>query len=87
MISAEDSLPFQWTPGRATAGWDNHLKEKQVNWVLGQRDGASLPELGLLSEGGLSGCLPTQLPGDLTAGLAQAEAKLKQTLKLESDRA
>lgn len=51
---------------------------------LGQSDEASQPELDLLSKGGLSGCLPTQLPGDVTVGLTRAELKLKWKLKLES---
>lgn len=43
-------------------------------------------ELDLLSEKGRSSCFSTQLPGDLTGGLAQAELELKQKLTLESDR-
>lgn len=43
VISAEDIFPFQETLWRATAGWNSHLEERQVGWVLSQSASVRCP--------------------------------------------
>lgn len=46
-------FPSRGPWGGLTVGSNRHLEERQVNWLLSQWGGESLPELGLLSEGEL----------------------------------
>lgn len=81
MISAEGIFPFQWS----LAGWPRHLEVRQADFILsGPMRWSQSARVRFAVRRRTSGCLPTQLPGDLTVGLTRAELKLKWKLKLES---